>query len=168
MPKPLEKPLPSSSVARLLDLNAAARAVAVPVPQPEQLPPGAPPAAPDPPPAASRAPTAAPQGTEGTPTIKREVVLTPKADQTLTRLVEAYRKSTGTKLTTSHVVRAILKGVNHCMDQIEREAQHLGRMKLPSNARERELERERFEAAIADAFVAAVRASAAFRATRDG
>lgn len=163
MAKPLEKPLPSSSVARLLDLSAAARAVAAPPTQPEQQSPTTRAPESERPLTTLHAPVATTAGTEGTPTIKREVVLTPKADQTLTRLVEAFRKSTGTKLTTSHVVRAILKGVNHCMDQIEREAHEVGRMKLPSNARERELERERFEAVIADAFVAAVRASAAFR-----
>jgi hypothetical protein len=48
------------------------------------------------------------------------------------------------------------------MDTLEREAKRLGPQKLPSNARGKELERERFEAIIADAFIAGIRAAAAF------
>jgi hypothetical protein len=97
--------------------------------------------------------------------IKREFVLTPSTDATFTRVVELYRRTTGARMTSSHVARAILKGVAHCMDHIEREARRIGPLKLPSNARGRELERERFEAKIADAFVAGIRASSVFDST---
>jgi hypothetical protein len=38
-----------------------------------------------------------------------------------------------------------LTGVAHCMESLEREAKYIGRLKLPSNARGREADRERFE-----------------------
>lgn len=80
----------------------------------------------------------------------------------MTRLVDLYRRATGTRLTTSHVARAVLCGVEHSMASLEREARKLGPMRLPSNARGRELERERFESRLADAFISGIRAAAAF------
>lgn len=155
MAKQLQKAPPTSSVARLLDLDAAARAVAVnpprsstDVPSPQVLPAS-------PPPQIQKA-------VDNRPRIKRELVLTETADLTLTRLVELYRRQTGTKLTTSHVARALLKGVAHCIDTLEREARRLGPMQLPPNAPAFELERERFEARIADAFVAGIRNAASY------
>lgn len=154
MPKPLREPQPTSSVARLLDLDAAARAVRK---QPSDTEPsrqtyhlG---------PQLAAAPIS--PSTGETPRIKRELVLTHSADQAFTRLVEVYHQATGTRLTASHVARAMFKGVAHCMDQLERHAKKNGPLRLPSNARGRELERERFEARIADAFIAGIRASAA-------
>jgi len=96
-----------------------------------------------------------------TPNIKRELVFTAASDETLSRLVELYRRTTGTKLTASHVGRALMKGVAHCLDYLEKEARRIGPLKLPSNARGRELERERFEARIADAFIAGIRSAPA-------
>jgi hypothetical protein len=178
MPKPLRQPPPSSSVARLLDLGAAARAVATvqPDPAPPQQTatvPATPPAQSAQPvithaPAANTAPPPAPQPPAATgeqPNVKREFVLTPSADATFSRIVDLYRRSTGTRLTSSHVARAMLMGVAHCMDSLEREARRITPTKLPSNARGRELERERFEARLADAFVAGMRAAAAFDRT---
>jgi hypothetical protein len=158
MAKPLRTPPPSSSVARLFDLDAAARAVAAPAPtreiaetQPVQqqesaLPPRIP---------ASPAPVVA------SPHIKREFVFTPASEATFSQLVEIYRRTTGTKLTASHVARALMKGVAHCMEYLEKEARRIGPLKLPSNARGRDLERDRFEAKIADAFIAGIRSSPA-------
>lgn len=159
MPKPLREPPPSSSVARLLDLGAAARAVAEPLQiatpaedhrrssQGETIP-GATTSARD-------------TATGEKPQIKRELVFTPSSDETFSRLVELYRRGTGTKLTASHVARAMMKGVSHCMDYLEKEARKIGQLKLPSNARGRELERERFEARIADAFITGIRSAPA-------
>ncbi|MCL4740963.1 MAG: hypothetical protein KJZ54_02055 [Phycisphaerales bacterium] len=168
MAKPLREPPPSSSVARLFDMGAAARAIATPAAEPNP-PPSAlptPEAASDRPIRTSSPPvpqeTPARQATGEQPTLKRELVLTPSADQAFGTLVELYRRTTGTRLTSSHVARAMLKAVAHCMDEIEREATRIGPLKLPANARGRELERERFEARIADAFAAGMRASAAF------
>jgi hypothetical protein len=146
MPRPLRQQQPSSSVARLLDLDAAARAVASPKPVPEND---------------EEAGDSLPAWGES-PNIKRELVLTQSTDDTFTRLVDLYRRSTGTRLTTSHVARAVMKGVAHCIGQLEIEIKKVGRQKLPSNARGRELERERFEARLADAFVAGIRSASAF------
>lgn len=154
MPKQLQKAPPTSSVARLLDLDAAARAVATNQPRPTFERSATPPLA-------SGAPLTA-KPVDNRPRIKRELVLTEKADATLTRLVELYRRQTGAKMTTSHVARAVLKGVAHCIDTIEREARRLGPLQLPPNAPEAELERERFEARLADAFVAGIRNAASF------
>lgn len=157
MPKPLRHQPPSSSVAHLLDFSAAARAVSAPV---EEETRGA---------REGEHPLSAPQrvprreAVSGEqPNVKRELVLTASTDEAFSRLVELYRRTTGTRLTASHVARAVFKSVAHSMDQLEREARRLGRLKLPSNARGNEAERERFEARIADAFLAGVRAAAAF------
>lgn len=161
MAKQLQKAPPTSSVARLLDLDAAARAVAVNPPRPAQdLSAAAAPQVVTPHPTLVKA-------VDNRPRIKRELVLTEKADATLTRLVELYRRHTGTKLTTSHVARAVLKGVAHCIDTIDREARRIGPLQLPPNAPASELDRERFEARIADAFVAGIRNAASFDANDD-
>lgn len=142
MAKPLTQPPSSSSFARLLDAQAAVRATA---PVPEQ-----------PRPAEFHVPLTKPRPER--PTIDRELLLTASADETLTRLVEMFRRATGTKLTTSHVGRAVLRGLAQCIDAMEREAFRIGRCRLPSNARGAEDQREWFEARIAEAIIAGVRA----------
>lgn len=164
---------PSSSVSRMLELSAAARSVVGPVtrapveriPAPEravptQIPSPASVIAAEVDVASTRATRVEPTGEQ--PNLNREFVLTASTNEAFERLLETFRRATGTRMTSSHLARAVLKGVSHCMDQIEREAQRLGRLKLPSNARGREFERERFEARIADAFVSGVRSAAAF------
>lgn len=91
--------------------------------------------------------------------IKREFALNSQTDETFTRLVEIFRRHTGTRLSSSHVARALLLGLQPCLDRIEREAKRCGRQKLPSNARGREAERESFERAIARALIAGIRAT---------
>lgn len=154
MPKPLRTPQPTSSVARLLDLDSAARAVARRQPTIESGEPSTSNVRQFPVECAGIA-------TGETPNIKRELVLTRSADETLTRLVEHYRRVTRTRLTTSHVVRAMLKSVAHRFEQLESEGNTIGLLKLPSNARGKELERERFEARIADAFASGMHSSSA-------
>lgn len=156
MAKQLRQPPPSSSVARLLDLTAAARAVAPAI---------------DPPSIAGHfeeskestkeyTPVAS-QSMQGTPYIKRELILTQETDATLSQLVELYRKATGSKVTTSHVARSLLLAVHHSMDYLSRESRRIGPLKLPSNARGREQDRLKFEARLADAFLAGMRAAPA-------
>lgn len=156
MPTPLRDPPPSSSVARLFDLDAAARAVA------KSTEPHMPLAS------AIANKSQAVEASPGQdfargerPHIKREVLLTPSADEIFSRIVDIYRRATGTRLTTSHVVRAMMRGVQHCLFHLEKEAKRIGPLKLPSNARGRELDRDRFEARIADAFIAGIRAAPA-------
>lgn len=158
MAKPLRTLPPSSSIARLFDLDAAARAVAAAVvtrettdSQPAQQPE----------PVLSARISASPAPAIATPHIKREFVFTPASEATFSQLVEIYRRSTGTKLTASHVARALMKGVAHCMEYLEKEAKRIGPLKLPSNARGKEFERDRFEARIADAFITGIRSAPA-------
>jgi hypothetical protein len=93
--------------------------------------------------------------------LKREFVFSQSAEDTLCELVALYQRATGTKLTGSHVARAMLKGVAHCMESLEREAKYIGRLKLPSNARGKEVDREHFEQRIAMAFIAGIRGAPA-------
>jgi hypothetical protein len=145
MAKPLQTPPPSSSIARLVDLDAAARAVADPTSTARR-------------PAEQPLPPQQVQHTLNTarhdrPCLNREFVLTPSADAAFERLLALYRRSTRTRLTASHVFRAVLKGIAHHLDTLEIEAERLGPLRLPSNARGRDQHREHFEARIADAFV---------------
>lgn len=156
MAKPLRTLPPSSSIARLLDVNAAARAVAAPVVTREMA--EAPATQQEEP---VEIPRVAATAAVALPHIKREFVFTPASEATFSQLVEIYRRSTGTKLTASHVARALMKGVAHCIEYLEKEARRIGPLKLPSNARGRELERERFEARIADAFITGIRSAPA-------
>lgn len=150
MAKALSNIPPTSSVARLFDQGAVARALS-PATSSGQTP-G--PVSSQPVALDSRPPESA--------VIKREFVLTPAAEEALTRLVQVYRNATGTRLSNSHVIRGVLRGITHGLSAIEREANRLGPLKLPSNAKGREAERDQFEAALASSFIAAMRTLPAF------
>lgn len=149
MAKSLAARPPTSAVARLLDGDAAARAVSVLTLTAKPLR------------EESEPPAPTPVATGEPATVKRELVLTPAADAALSRLVTLYRQATGTKLTTSHVARAVLHVVAACEPFIEREAATLGPTPLPSNAKGREAERDAFERHIARAFHTALAAAMA-------
>lgn len=156
MPRPLREAPPSSAVARLLDVGAAARAVsatAVTAPQSTNVPPR--------PPAAllSQMPEAG-----AISLVKREFVLTPATEQSLLALIDILRRATGARLSASHVLRATLIGVEHARPTIETESRRIGPLKLPSNAHGREAERARFERRIAAALIAGMRAAASLDA----
>ncbi|MCK4659476.1 MAG: hypothetical protein KAV82_08140 [Phycisphaerae bacterium] len=55
-------------------------------------------------------------------------------------------------------MRALLRAAEHGLESIEREAQRLGPMKLPSNGKGHEAQRKAFEAKLAGSFIAAMRA----------
>lgn len=152
MAKALRGEPPSSSIVRLLDLSAAARATAAPLPQPPVATPSEPVLA-----RAAAKPVKPPAPTaRGSATVNREVVLTSETDAVLTDLVVRARTTTCTKLTTSHVVRAVLRVVAHRSGELQRALEQLGPLKLPSNAPGFEDERERFEASLADALLRAL------------
>jgi hypothetical protein len=138
MAKPLQTDPPSSSVARLLDPSAAARAtIRIPldhgsVASPEISPhPGL------------KVTTSA--------LIKREFILTPEANATLDRLIDIYRRGTRTRLAASHILRTLLLVTQDALDALAAELTDLPPMKLPSNARGREADREHFEQSLAEA-----------------
>jgi hypothetical protein len=161
MPKPLTKPQPTSSVAKLLEPGVAAAALApVGAPSHTTQTNGSVPAL-------GQADAGNLMVVTGVPTgeianITRQFILTPTTDETLKRLITIYNRASGANLTNSHVLRAILKGVAHAMPELEREAARLRALKRPSNARGKEALREEFEQKLAAAFIAGMRAAAVY------
>ncbi len=99
MAKALKNEPPTSSVGRLLDREAVARGL-------------------HPPSESSRPPSNTddrpfqPEVRKRLPAVlKREVILTSEAEETLSQLVQTYRQATRTRLSNSHVIRALLRGV---------------------------------------------------------
>ncbi len=154
MARPLREAPPSSAVARLLDVGAASRALA----QPLEMPPSANSSVITIP----KPVVAAKLPSDGNALVKREFVLTPAIDEILCGFVELIRRSTGAKLSGSHLLRALLVAIQNARPSLETEVRRLGPMKLPSNARGNELERSRFERRITSAMVAGLRAAASF------
>jgi hypothetical protein len=91
------------------------------------------------------------------PSIKREFMLTPLADESLHDAVRVLSRATGTSLSNSHFLRVVLKVIEHAMPQIQSEALRLGKLKRPSNARENQAQREEYEQKMAEALGAALR-----------
>lgn len=136
MARRLDRIAPTSSIARLLDRSAVAGAfetVAVQS-QPRQPVRAVPPK--------KRSPSTL---------VKRELVLSREADRQFQSLIDACRHSTRTRLTASHVARALMRAVEQAMPTIHQALEQLGPQKLPSNARSFEDERDRFESQLARA-----------------
>ncbi len=136
MAKPLTAAVPSSAVARLLEPGVARAALA-------------------------EAPANAPKRAEPTgetPDIKREFILTQTADDALAHLTALYSRATGTNVTNSHFLRAVLKALVHAMPEVEKQAWQVGKLRRPSNARGREAERDEYERRIAASLLAGMRA----------
>ena len=145
MPKPLLRPQPTSSVANILDESVARAALARVIParrveETEQ--------------AAHTTSVVADEALTETPTIRRQFILTPSADLTLKHIVALYSKATGSELTNSHVLRALLKAIEHAMPQLEHEAEQMGKLKRPKNDRANEAHRDEFERKLASCIVA--------------
>ena len=83
---------------------------------------------------------------------KREFRLTKSTDETLEEFVTLYKHATGSDLTRSHVLRAVVKAIGEAMPTLRREAEKIGPLKRPSNAKGCEDRREEFEGSITDAF----------------
>ena len=159
MAKALRDPIPTSSIARLFNTEAANRAVAVPEPvtsQPVELVAVADVVG------VHRGPSVDPRQDELPLQVKREFIFSVSTDAAFTDVVDLFRRSTGTRLSSSHIARALCTGLARCMPSIEREARRLGRLKLPSNAKGREGVRDRFEDLLAAAIVNGIRATAAY------
>lgn len=154
MARALKNEPPTSSVGRLLDREAVARALHPPFEssRPQSCSDGR--------------PSMTQARNRESAVLKREFVLTSEAEETLSQLVQTYRQATRTRLSNSHMIRALLRGVAHGMSEIQREAELLGALKLPSNAKGREREREWFEDALASSFVSAMRSLPAFTGRR--
>src|ERR687894_299696 len=160
MPKPLDKPQPSSSVANMLDLGVGAAALAKPTRR-ENVPPT--PVANDIP------PQPAPAEPAGEPAnIHRQFILTRSADETLKKLVRIYSRAGGVDLKSSEVMRAVLIALGHAAPELEREAARIGRLKRPKNERGNEGLRDRLERRIARAIVAGMKTTTTLEEETDG
>ena len=153
MARTLRDPPPTSSLARLLDNDAAARAISRHRDSVEdQYGAGAAPinrgAQPE-----ARSSTEWPDVIRPS-RIKREVLLCCDTDETLDEVVRMLRLSTRSRVTTSHVVRALLRALSRRLDEIRRQAVHLGPRRLPSNSAGSEHARRDFEEALATIFFA--------------
>lgn len=160
MPKPLDKPQPTSSVANMLDLGVGAAALAKP-PRRESVPPT---------PVANEIP---PQPVAAEPpgelaNIHRQFILTRSADETLKKLVRIYSRAGGVDLKSSEVVRAVLTALEHAAPELEREAARIGKLKRPKNDRGNEGLRDRLERRIARAIIAGLRATTLPEEEADG
>lgn len=153
MARPLREDPPSSAVARLLDVGAATRALSVTaINKPESQIVG------------NESPAAGPNANvcpAVNTLVKREFVLTTAADRSFCELVDLVRRATGTRLSASHVLRALALALSHARPSLESEIRRLGSLRLPSNAPGKLTERTRFERRIASALVAGMRAAAA-------
>jgi hypothetical protein len=99
-------------------------------------------------------PRAAPQERTAEPVDRqREFQLTRSTDETLEDLVLLYKRATGAEVTRSHILRAVLKAIAERMPALKREAEAIGPLRRPSNARGFEEAREEFEEQIKTAFV---------------
>lgn len=83
---------------------------------------------------------------------KREFRLPKSTDETLEELVTPYKHSTGVALTCSHVLRAVMTSISDAMPSLRREAETVGPLKRPSNAKGYEDQCDEFEGEIAEAF----------------
>lgn len=148
MARTLQRPPPSSSLARLLDTGAANRATARPDDSTTVHEQDAHSAKVN----FERQHVAAlahlPTG-EIRRRIKREVLLCPETEETLDELVRFLRLGTRARVTTSHLVRALLRAVAPHLTAIRLRAAQLGPQRLPSNAPGCEAARRQFEQMIA-------------------
>ncbi len=142
MAKALTTQPPSSSVARLLDSSAATRAIAG---RPrfssdtKQL---------DTERAFIR--TSVPQNVPRSH--KRELSLCPASDRILETLVHRLRSNTGTRVTASHVIRAMLRSMETLAGSIEESVARAGPWRMPATSPDAREHREAFDRALASVF----------------
>jgi hypothetical protein len=138
----LSREPPSSTVARLLNADVAARAINRPSGDSRQE-------------SGSGFESAQPERQRRH--LKREFILSRGADQALACLVNVFRESTGARVTNSHVIRALLLVLGQIIDRVKDEAEQIGPTPLPSNGRSFEHERRQFEAQLVAAFERSLR-----------
>ena len=91
------------------------------------------------------------------PTIKREFMLTPLADDCMHEAIRVLSRGTGTTVSKSHFLRILIKVIASAIPDIEREVSELGQLERPANARESQADREAYEQQIALAVAAAIK-----------
>ncbi len=151
MAKTLRDSTPTSSVARLLDREAANRALqSNPLATPWPAQPGA----------MTSAPETALPSPEDVPRIKREFILTQEAEDTFCEMLALVRRTTRCRVTASQFFRAMLKAAHWSMPSLAYEAHQLGPQRMPGNGRSAQAQREAFEQRLAAAFAAGIRPAA--------
>lgn len=145
MAKTLRDSIPTSSVARLLDRDAANRALQNRTPAVAE--PGA----------LNSHPTESHSGERDVPRIKREFTLTPETEDTFASVLALFQRSTRCRLTASQLFRAMLKAAAWSMPSLNYEAHQLGPQRMPGNGRNAHALRETFELRLAAAFAAGIR-----------
>ncbi len=143
MAKNLRQPPPSSSVVRLLDPDAVARAVAPSPPAPVRSDTG----------------RADAYELQAARIVKRELGLCAETDATFERLIQALRRASGTRLSASHALRAVVRALAPHLRSIELETVRRGPRRMPSNAAGSVVERHAFETQLAECIAAGVRAN---------
>ena len=113
-----------SAAGRLLDPRVCEGATALPSSPPRQTP------------------------TRRTVFRKRQVILDDAAHERFERLTAALRRATGTRLTASHALRALLALTDPMIDRIGVTAPPAEAMFLPNNAARFDGDRRRFELAL--------------------
>jgi len=149
MAKTLRDSIPTSSVARLLDRDAANRALQTHAPAV---------AWPD---ALGSNPTELHPGDQVVPRIKREFTLTPESEDTFSSILAMFQRTTRCRLTASQLFRAMLKAAAWSMPSLTYEAHQLGPQRMPGNGRNAHAQREAFEQRLAAAIAAGIRPAAA-------
>lgn len=149
MAKTLRDTTPTSSVARLLDRDAANRAL-----QPHAA--GA--AWPAPSDSIS---TESRAGDYDVSRIKREFTLTPETEDTFAGVLAMFQRTTRCRLTASQLFRAILRAAAWSMPSLTYEAHQLGPQRMPGNGRDAHALRQAFEQRLAAAFAAGIRPAVA-------
>jgi len=150
MARKLERPPPSSAVARLLDTSAISAAIAA-----------APTHAISEPLPRARTPEGPQASAAATRPVKREIVLTRESDEQFQALIDACRQATGSRVTASHVARALFRVVAEAMPGIRRSLAELGPQRLPSNAPGFDHDRAHFEHRLARALARGLAATPA-------
>lgn len=138
MPKPLQHPPPVSAVTRFLNEDGVSRAL-----KPSQPPLEVP-----------RDPLPTQEARQRT--VKREFVLTAEAASTMDALVEAFRLLTGTRVSGSHALRAMLIVVEGAVPLIGREIVPGEPWRLPANGARFEASRVSFEQRLGEVLLKAV------------
>lgn len=130
MPIPRSQKEPTSSVANMLTsgIGASLMSKAPPITEVEPLTPKI-----------IALPERVPAGIIGEPAdIKLQFTLTKSTEKVLEELASSYRDACGMKPSRSELLRAILKALRCGMNELKREATHIGRLKRPKKEKGQE------------------------------
>jgi hypothetical protein len=163
MAKELKQPAPSSSIANILDdtetLAATGKTAARPVVAERPTGQAVAPLRPSP---VAEAPATPTRPTGELADIVRQYQLTPTTDGHFNQLHMMICAATRARLPQTSVYRALLHAVGNALPQLEREAQRIGRLRVPKNAKGYEAQRDELEEIVAAAITAGMRAAPEF------